>query len=163
MTREILDVLAKFVTDATAHFSLPTAVQQGDVEQLFRAPEVHRMRLPQSTSYKKYAPYIIVQYVTSKDVQKHSERSDSTATIRLIFCVYNDDEEAGALDLVNVIDVVRLRLMREVVIKDKYRLDTDAGLETLIYIDDTAPYYGGEMMFTIEIPPIEREVNLNGI
>lgn len=121
------------------------------------------MRLPQSTSYKKYAPYIIVQYVTSKDVQKHSERSDSTAAIRLIFCVYNDDEEAGALDLVNVIDAVRLRLMREVVIKDKYRLDTDAGLETLIYIDDTAPYYGGEMMFTIEIPPIEREVNLNGI
>lgn len=53
--------------------------------------------------------------------------------------------------------------MREVVIKDKYRLDTDAGLETLIYIDDTAPYYGGEMMFTIEIPPIEREVDLNGI
>lgn len=163
MTREILDALSAFVTDATAHFSLPTAVQQGDTEQLFRAPEVHKMRLPQSTSYKKYAPYIIVQYVTSKDVQKHGERSDSTAAIRLIFCVYNDDEEAGSLDLVNVIDAVRLRLLREVVIAGKYRVDTDASLETLIYIDDTAPYYGGEMMFTVEVPPIEREVDLSGI
>lgn len=163
MTRELLDAMKAFLEDATKNFKLPTAVQKGDEKQVSRAPEVHTMRLPQSTSYKKYAPYIIVQYVTSKDVQQHGSASESTTVIRLIFCVYNADEELGALDLVDVIDAVRIKLERELVIVNKYRVDKSLGIETLIYSDDTAPYYGGEMMFNVEVPPIEREVDWNAI
>ena len=163
MTRELLDALKAFVEDATGHFRLPTAVQKGDDAQEFRAPEVHRMRIPQASAYKKYAPYIIIRKVTSKDTQPHGERSNSSELIRMIFCVYNDDEEQGELDLVNVIDAVRIKLEREVVIGQKYELDKAASVEVLIYEDDTAPYYGGEMMFNVEVPPIEREVDFNAI
>ena len=159
MTIELLKALVLFVKDATAHFSLPTAVQKGDTEQESRAPELHKMRLPQSTSYKKYAPYIIAQVVTAKDEQKHGSAAESSEVVRLIFCTYNEDEEEGSLDLANLIDAVRLRLGREVVFGGKYRVDTDAGIESMIYTEDTAPYYGGEMMFVVECPPIEREVN----
>ena len=162
MTKELLDALAVFVQGATSHFSLPTAVQPGDTEQVFRAPEIHKMRLPDSTSYKKIAPYIIVRYLSSKDEQPQGERIRSSATVELIFCVHNPDEEEGALDLVNLIDAVRFRLLREAVIGGKYEVDLGK-VETIVYPDEVGQYYGGEIIFNVECPPIEREVDWNAI
>lgn len=44
--------------------------------------------------------------------------------------------------------------------KDHSTLDLEAGLETIVYPDDTAPYFVGEMISTWMLPPVEREVNL---
>lgn len=159
MTKEqLLDDLKSFLVGVTKHYELPEALQKGDTEQKFRAPEIYKMRLPNSNDAKKKAPYIIAQYVTGKDYHRQLQQSQSNAVVRLIFCVYNKDEEEGALSLLNVMETVRLELMKQVLIGKCFKLDTDAGVESLVYPEDTAPYYAGEMMFTVFVPPTEREV-----
>ena len=159
MTKEqLLEDFKNFIENVTNQYELPTAVQKGDTEQIFRAPEIYKMRLPNSNDAKKKAPYIIVQYVTGKDFQKQSQTSQSNAIVRIIFCVYNDNEEEGALSLLNVMETVRVEIMKKVIIGKCFKLDTDAGVESLVYPEDTAPFYAGEMMCTVFVPPTEREV-----
>ena len=162
MIPKLLEELKKFTEESTKDFSFPTAIQKGDTEQIFRAPEVHKMRLPEARSYSKYAPYIIIQFVTSDDIQPEAERTESTANIRMIFVVYDKDEETGALDLVNLMERVRSKLLTKTVIGKKFRLDRATGLKMLVYpsdVADTGPYYGGEMSMVFEMPSVEREVN----
>ena len=121
------------------------------------------MRLPRSTSYKKFAPYIIIQVANGKDGQPAGKRSQSAVNIRLICCTYCENEEEGALMLINVMDAVRIKLLKKVVIAKKYKVDTEAGIEYVIYPEDTAPYYAGEIDFSVMLPPIEREVDLSGL
>ena len=71
---------------------------------------------------------------------------------------YNDDEQEGGLMLLNLMERLRIRLLREVVIGRRFQLDLESGLETFIYPDDTAPYYAGEMTTTWRVPGVEREV-----
>ena len=121
------------------------------------------MRLPESAAAKKYAPYILIQYVSGTDKQTHGHYSDSTTLIRFIFCVYNTNEESGAAMLLNLMETIRIALLKEVVIDKKFKLDTDAGLESMPYPDDTAPYFAGEMIGTFIEAPIEREVSLANV
>ena len=160
MTKEqLLDELKSLLVKSTKHYELPEAIQKGDTEQKFRAPEIYKMRLPNGNDAKKKAPYIIAQYVTGKDFHKQLQQNQSTAICRLVFCVYNEDEQEGALSLLNVMETVRMDLMKQVLIGKCFKIDTDAGVESLVYPEDTAPYYAGEMMFTVFVPPTEREVN----
>lgn len=157
MTRVMLiESLKEFIAKSVSSFSLPCKPDKGDTEQIFRAPTVHRMRLPDSTSATKKAPYIIVQFVHGKDEWKTGDQSAASAVVRLIFCVYNEDEEEGAMALMNVMEKVRKDMLEVEVIGDCFRLGTDNGLESLVYPEDTAPFYAGEMIGTFEIPPIER-------
>ena len=57
--------------------------------------------------------------------------------------------------LINVMDAVRIKLLKKVVIAKKYKVDTEAGIEYVIYPEDTAPYYAGEIDFSVMLPPIE--------
>ena len=155
----LIDALKAFIESSVKGFSLPERVQEGDTEENFRAPEVYKLRLDNSGEAKKKAPYIIIQLENSIDRQPRSENGESTAVIRLIFCVYHKNEQEGAVALLNVMEKVRLDLMRRIVIGDCFKLDSDKGLESLIYNEDTAPYYAGEMIGTFFMPATEREVN----
>ena len=160
MTRsKLLNDLKLFIQDAVKDFRLPTVLQKGDTEVETRPPEVHKMRLPNSRDAKKVAPYILLQLVNGTDKQPHGKPSDSSAVIRIIYCVYCANEEEGAAHLLNVMDAVRIRLLKRVVVGNQFELDTDAGLDTVIYNEDTAPYYAGEMICTFKLPTIEREVS----
>lgn len=161
MTKVILlDRLKEFTEQATRNLIMPVRVQEGDTEQGYRPADVYKMRLPDGNAAKKKAPYIIHQIITGKDVQAEGERPYSDAVIRSIFCVYNNDEQEGAVMLLNLIERLRIELLRTVVIGNQFRLDLKSGIETLIYPDDTAPYYMGEMISNWEIPAVEREVIL---
>ena len=152
----LLEALKTRLGEWTGDMRLPAALQKGDVEVIERAPEIYKMRLVNSSHAKKLAPYIIIQFVNGIDVQKTGRWEDSTAVIRMIFVTYCEDEEAGAAQLMNVMDRVRLGLLGEPIVGDAFKLDTDAGLESLVYTDDTAPYYAGEMFGTFFCPPVRR-------
>lgn len=140
---------------------MPVAMQKGDTEQPApRAAEVYRTRLPDSTSAKKKAPYILHQIITGKDVQPSGEKEQSSATVRTIFCVYSSDEQEGGLMLLNLMERLRIALLEQVVIGKQFQLDLEAGLESLVYPEDTAPYFAGEMVSTWSLPAIERKVKL---
>ena len=158
-----LDELKKVVADAVKDYKLPTSLQKGDQKIETRAPAIHLMRLPDSRSVTKIAPYILIRYITGMAKQEDGERPEYNAVIRMIFCVYGKDEEEGALSLINVMDSVRIKLLKTVTVANCFRLDTTKGLEELVYEDDTAPYYAGEMVGTFQLPPIEREVDYGSI
>ena len=158
---KLMEDLKVFCVDATKKFKLPTALQKGDTEIITRAPEVYKMRLPNSRDVKKVAPYIIIQAKNGIQKQESGKQADASATVFFTFCVYDGDEQEGAMMLLNVMDAVRIKLLRQVVIGEQFKLDTEVGLEFLIFDEDTAPYYGGVITATFKMPPIEREVSLH--
>jgi len=161
MTKVILlEQLRDFTLAATADLIMPTSMQDGDKEQKHRAAEVFLMRLPDSRSAKKKAPYVLHQIITGADKQVPGDRDSSAVTVRSIFCVYNDNEQDGGLMLLNLMERLRIGLLKKVVIGNQFTLDKEAGLETLVYPDDTAPYYAGEMISVWKLPAVEREVVL---
>lgn len=153
----MLDLLKKFCEEVTGHMKLSVALQKDDEDIIQRAPEVHCMRLPQSNSVRKYVPYVIIQYISGKDVQPQGMSSTTTAVIRFIVCVYHENEECGAKELNNVMDCIKIALLQDGIVGNALLLRKDAGVETFVYPDDTAPYYGGEIVATFEIAAIERD------
>lgn len=159
MNRAIfLEKLKRFTLDATRDLLLPVRVQSAEETPSERPAEVHLMRLPDSEAAKKKAPYIIHQIITGKDVQKPGEQAACTTEIRSIFCVYCPDEEEGGMLLLNLMERLRIALLRQTVLEQRYQLDLEAGLEIILYPDDSAPYYAGEMASRWRLPGIEREV-----
>ncbi|MDE6935373.1 MAG: hypothetical protein K2P26_07180 [Oscillospiraceae bacterium] len=156
----LLEQLKDFTMDVTRDLLLPVAQQKEDREPpADRAAAVYRMRLPDSRAATKKAPYILHQALTNSDIQPPGQRPKATATIRTIFCVYHKDEQEGSLALLNLMERLRIALLEQVVIGKQFKLNLEAGLEGLVYQENTAPYYAGEMISTWKLPVIEREVN----
>ena len=155
----LLEALSAFTADAESGLLLPTRVQSKDEEQEYREPLVFKMRLPDSKSATKKAPYILHQLITESDKQQERNLTEATAVVRSIFCVYSIDEQEGAIMLLNMYERFRIKLLKECVIDHKFELNKQEGLEFMAYPDDTAPYYAGEAITTWRMPAIEREVS----
>lgn len=153
----LLEQLKLFTDDAVKDILLPVRLQKGDTEQQRRSADVYLMRLPDSTAATKKAPYIIHQFVTSKDTQPAGRQESGSSVVRSVFCVYCDNEQEGALYLLNLMERLRIRLLQQVIIGQQYQLDLEAGVEMLIYPENSAPYYAGEMSTTWKMPSVERE------
>lgn len=155
----LLDQLKAFTEETIKDLILPVRQQKEDkAPPEPRAAQVYRMRLPDGTAAFKKAPYIIHQIITGSDQQPGGQRLESKAQVRSIFCVYSENEEEGALMLLNLMERLRIELLRKVVIGRQFELDLDTGLEYLLYPDDTAPYFAGEMVSMWKLPEVRREV-----
>ncbi len=155
---ELLDVLQEFTTNTVAQLILPVKAQKNNPDPEPRAATVYKMRLPDSTSATMKAPYILHQVITGSDKQPAGQDVDSRATIRSVFVVYGDDESEGALHLLNLMERFRIELLKTVVLNSRYELDLEEGVDMMIYPDDTAPYFMGEMVTVWKLPPVRREV-----
>ncbi len=154
----LLEALKAFTEKATGDLILPVRRQKTDLEEPApRAAKVYLTRLPEMKASDKKAPYIIHSVITGRDQQSPGEKLESIAVIRSIFCVYHENEEEGGMALLNLIERLRVELLRYVVI-ESYTLDLSEGLEIMIYPDDTAPYYLAEMATVWKLPPVKREV-----
>jgi len=161
MTKVILlEQLKKFTEKSVGELIMPVKMQKGDTEQKYRAADVYRMRLPDANSAMKKAPYILHQIITGKDSQPLGKTVSSCTVVRSIFCVYCEDGQEGGLMLLNLMERLRIDMLKNVVIGNQFKLDLDAGVEHLVYPDDTTPYYCGEMVSTWQLPEVEREVIL---
>lgn len=161
-TVDLLTALKAFTEDVTADVLLPVRMQQSDEEQPADAPAaVYLMRLPDSKSATKKAPYILHQAVTGASQQVRGHSTTREAVIRSIFCVYDRDEQTGALRLCELMERFTIAVLKERVIGDQFLLLMESGKnpESLIYPEDTAPYFVGEIVTHWELPPVEREVS----
>lgn len=162
MTRLVLlEQLKERTGEAIGELMLPVRPQSEQDKPALRAAEVHLMRLPDSRAAKKKAPYIIHQAITGQDSQTAGQMPEATATVRSVFCVYDNDEERGAVSLLNLMERLRVDLLKFPVVGDQFRLDLSQGLETLIYPEDSAPYYMGEMVSVWKLPTIRREDDIH--
>lgn len=157
---DFLDGLKAFTENAVKELVMPVRPQKGDTEQQYSTAQVYKMRLPDSTQAQKKAPYIIHQIITSEDQQANGSLPTSYVTIRSIFCVYNEDEQEGALMLLNLMERFRIAILQTQVVSNRYLLDMTQKVETLVYPDDTAPFFVGEMKSVWRMPPVKREVTL---
>lgn len=157
---DMLDALCDLTRELVAEIVLPVKPQKGSPNPEPRAAEVHKMRLPNSSAAKDKAPYIIHQVITGRDVQPRGQDEASIVVVRSIFSAFNEEsEEEGALMLLNLMERVRIGLLKKVFLVSRYQLDMDAGIEFLVYPDDTAPFFAGEMVSTWKVPAIQKEVD----
>ena len=167
---DLLQALKEFIEQAVKDLKFPVRIQSKAEETAvaenpeleWRVPEVYKMRLPDSKEAKKKAPYVLVQLITTGDVQEQGQVDDSYAIIRIILCVYHKDEQEGALALLNLASRIRIAFLKTCTVgaNNEFVLDKTEKLEFMAYPDDTAPYYAGEMIGTWHLPPISREVRL---
>ena len=153
----LLNELKTFTMDVTRDLLFPVAQQKEDKEPPKpRAAEVFRARLPDSKSARKKAPYILHQIISDKDIQPEGQRLQSTAMVRSIFCVYNHDEQEGGIALLTLMEQLRISLLERPIVGAQFVLDLEAGMESMVYPEDTAPYYAGEMVTVWRMPPVAR-------
>lgn len=134
-------------------------------EQPPRAAQVFLTALPERNSATKEAPYVLHQILKSTDICRPGELPATTIVARTVFCVYHENGQEGGMVLLNLMERLRIALLRQGVVGKQFKLDLSAGVETVVYPDTgppprgTAPYYLGEMITTWKTIFIEREVN----
>lgn len=165
---DFLHVLKAFTEEAVKDLLLPVRPQKSTDEPTLSPAGVYLMRLPDSSTYEKKVPYIIHQIVASEDSQKDGNRTQSFVTVRTIFCVWDRDEQEGALELNELVDRVRMAFLHTRLIGGRYFLDLDeSDIKYLYYTEDIAPYYAGEMESvwrgeSVEMGANNVDVILNG-
>lgn len=153
----LLEQLKEFTQAVTGELVFPVAMQKEDaLPPEPRTVEVYCTRLPDSKAAKKKAPYILHQFLNDKIIQPEGQRADDTVTVRSIFCVYNPNEQEGGLSLLSLMDQVKISLLERSIVGGQFVLDLKAGMESMAYVEDSAPYYAGEMITNWKMPPIKR-------
>ena len=143
----------------------PPIVKGEPVPPIFRPMSVHAFCLPSYKEAEKKAPYIIVQPTSGTDIQTPENPVKTTIGIRFVIAVYNpnDNEQEGARQLQELIDLLRIELERKVVIPDmtqnalSYVLDLTAGVYWEIYHENTRPFSCGWMEMTFDLQSVIRE------
>lgn len=159
-TVNFLECLKKFTEEETKEMTFPTKPQKGETQPEYRAAKVYMMALPNSKTATKYVPYILHKKVTGEDIIGHERPNMSLITVRSIFCVYNENSEEGALSLLNLMEKMRIAMMKHPVLYKRARLytgDEDASIQSVVYQEDIEPYFAGELVSVWEIPSIEQE------
>ena len=163
----LLERLKEFSEEHTGDLLLPVQPQEDDEDPADRAATVYTPCLPELRSYARKAPFITHEIVTGKDgaVQRPvgGKFMQSTAVVRTCFCVYHKNEQEGRQALLTLMERTRIALLEEVVIGGQFKLDLDAGVETLVYPGNpnqtaVSPFYLGEMITTWILPIIERKI-----
>lgn len=164
----LLEQLKDFSEEHTGDLLLPVQMQEEDeAPPPDRAATVYIPCLPELRSYAKKAPFMTHEIVTGKDKlvpDPHTGKLQLAFTVvRSCFCVYHKNEQEGRMALLTLMERMRLALLEEVVIGKQFKLDLEAGMETLVYPGNpnqvaVSPFYLGEMITTWRLPIIERKV-----
>jgi len=153
----LLEALKRRTETATAELLLPVKPTKKEQEPEIRAPMVYKTRLPDEKASNKYAPYVLHTVVNTSYTQEPGNLPEGLVNVRTLFCVYSEDEQEGGLNLLNLMERIRISLMAKPILDRQFALDHKGGIEQLVYPDDTAPFYLGEMMTVWKMPPVGRE------
>lgn len=153
----LLTALKERTEAATKDLLMPVKPTKEEPEPAERVAAVYRCRLPDEKASTKYAPYVLHTVVNTSNHQEPGQLPESLVNVRTLFCVYSPDEQEGGLMLLNLMERIRIDLMRFPVLSKQFKLDQEGGIEQLVYPDDTAPFYLGEMMSVWKMPRITQE------
>ena len=157
----LLETLKEFTENAVGDLILPlNPKKERGVTRNERTAEVYLMRMPNEESGTKKAPYILHQFVTGQDIQKTGQNPTSSAVVRTVFCVYSnsENEAEGLFALMNLMERLRIALLKTPNIGHRYLMDKSEGMETLVYPEQWPPYYMGEMISSWKLPAVKEEL-----
>ncbi|MDR1703594.1 MAG: hypothetical protein LBS19_02765, partial [Clostridiales bacterium] len=143
----LLDRLKEFVENHTKDIYLSVQVEKNEAPQE-RAPQVHKMWLPNKELEIQNIPYIVLQFITGLDDQEPGNAPDSECKIRIVVATYSKNAGEGAMGLLNVLTRLRTELLRVREVGDQFLLRMP--LEYVVYPDNTSPFFLGEMLTTWE-------------
>jgi hypothetical protein len=158
---ELLETLAEFIREHTKDLILETRGKEINEDE--REPDgertayIYKMRLPDENAVIDNIPYILLQVLTGSDEQEEGQSPTSECKIRIVVVTYSSDYSKGKIDVMNIIERLRIALLRQEVIGGKFQLKHP--IERVYYPDDQAPYFDGEMMTNWFLPPVYRKVN----
>jgi len=153
----LLEVLKERTESAVKDLLMPIKPTKDAPDADIRAPTVYIARLPDEKASNKYAPYILHTVLNTSYRQEPGDMPLGLVNVRSLFCMYSPDEQEGGLYLLNCMERVRIDLMSNPIVGRQFRLDFEGGIEQLVYPDDTAPFYLGEMMTVWKMPTVRRE------
>lgn len=120
-----------------------------------RPPAVYLMNLPERSDYLSRIPYILIQLLSSKDKYNEDQKDrQSTADIRVLIAVYCQDGEDGGLQVLEIIERIRIHLQSGMLLDKNYMLQMP--FDSTVYSDDTGNYFLGEINMTWSVPIVER-------
>lgn len=154
-TTDLLEQFKLFAEDALKDLILPVKTPPTQ-EAKYRTPEVFLMNLPDEAAQKEKAPYVVLQFLNGDDSQEEGKEEESVCNIRVVVCAYSDDLGEGPMHVLNMLTRLRIALLEKRVIADRYAMRLP--LEYLVYPDNPAPFFFGEMMTVWEVPTIKRRV-----
>ncbi len=152
----LLNCLESFVKEKTSGIKLQVRVTNSTQEDKTREALVYKMGLPGKDEKIQRIPYILMQVISGKDDIQGQGMKQSICQIRMVVAVYAENDSQGGYDVLNVLLRIRSELEKTGVIGGYFALQDP--LEYIVYPDNTAPYYFGEMMTNWSMPVIVREV-----
>lgn len=167
----LLYALGDFTQQKVKNLLLPAQLKDGEggEEPPRRPADVYLTRLPEMYVPTKRAPYILHQVLTGQDglenITKGTGMSarmefQSRAVIRTVFCVYDLDGQRGGMELLNLMEELRVALLTCPTLGGMFELDIKEGIAQLVYEETeervTAPYYIGDMVTVWKLPPVQR-------
>jgi hypothetical protein len=154
----LLEQLKYFIEREITDLLLPTRAESESAEAKQRPADVYLMRLPKvgERESEKVVPYLVLSFLTGADTQQPNSPPESECKIRITAATYSKNGSEGALNTLNLLTRIKIALLRAGQIGDQFLIKSP--LETIIYPDNTDPYYLGEMMTVWALPPIESEV-----
>lgn len=127
-------------------------------EPRFKRPDVFSMNLPERSDTVSRIPYLLVQFLNGSDkYDKDTDDEHSIAKIRIIIATYNPNGQDGGMQVIRIIDRIRIVFEKGVLLNRQYTLQKPIKWE--VYPDDTGDYYLGEMNMEWAIPEIKRTAN----
>lgn len=138
---------------------MPTVPKKDKPSEL-RTVEIFKGRLPDRKSETEKAPYIVNAVLNSNFYRDPGEEPTCLCTVRSTICVYNEDNEEGNLMVLNVLERLRISLMKNPIVDSVFELkfDKEHTIQDLVYPDDTAPFFMADLVTVWKLPPVEREV-----
>lgn len=116
-------------------------------------PTVHRGLLPPKTSETRNDP--VYPLILVLPVDGKGKRDSSIAQIKLRFGTQSDDND-GFIDVLNLMERVKILLMRQGIIENKYRIHDE--WEWKFFEDQPAPQWVADLITTWDLPQIRQEV-----
>lgn len=158
---ELLTAFRELAERATSGIALPVRPQKSDKQPPVPRPPVHYlMRVPDSSAADKKVPYILHMLIGSKDIHPQGQAApESRATICSTVCVYDEDEQGGAMLALSLLEAMRIEILRNAhPLGGRYTLDREGGVEYVLYPDTSAPYYIGELIAIWDVPAVAPQV-----
>ena len=153
----LLDALKERTETAVSELLMPVKPTKEEPDAAYRVPAVYRARLPDEKASTKYAPYVLHTVVNTAYNQQPGNAPQGICNVRSLFCVYSPDEQEGGLYLLNLMERIRIDFLTNPIVGKQFKLDYEGGIEQLVYPDDTAPFYLGEMMSVWKMPIVRQE------
>ncbi|MEC0171164.1 hypothetical protein [Paenibacillus graminis] len=116
-------------------------------------PAVHLGALPSKTSANRDDP--VFPLIIIRPMEGDSDNSESRAKVKLLFGTQSEDD-SGFIDVLNLMERVRILLMRQRIVDKKFRIEPDWKWKFLE--DQPEPQWICQAETTWTFPQIRQEV-----